>query len=117
MGGENNSITGTWVSTDGGAFFVGGTVTQFRATVTETGEVFNATSTAFGLSVSALPGSVSAGGFTFNGPKGSFLGWSGGVSAESVVAVSYSGTSDQRLRLRRDDRLSVAGTALLGKSL
>jgi hypothetical protein len=74
VGDANNQITGTWVSVDGGAYFVGGDFTEFRGTITETGEQFNATSTSFGFSVSALPVSTSSGWFTFNGTIDSFLG-------------------------------------------
>ena len=90
---ENNSITGTWVSIDYGEVIVGD-LTHFRGTVTATGQTFNATTTAVGFGVSAIPGSVSAGRFTFNGNLDSFLGWSAGVSANAVAEVGYSMSSD-----------------------
>lgn len=86
----NNYITGTWSSGEAGFGPFAGEVTTFNGTITATGETFTAVYYGGVLNVSALPGSASTGGFTFNGTLEDFLGWSFGVTASAGISASYS---------------------------
>ncbi len=76
----NNAITGTWYSGEAGWGPLAGEVTYFNGIIAGTSEEFSAVYRGGVLNVSALPGSVSGGQFTFNGSLDSFTGWSLGVT-------------------------------------